>query len=203
MQPADERALHRVEAAEDHRRQRPEGDEHGLLVDRAGLLDRRLHGEDAADGGEHRTGGPGDREHPPDVDALGHRRFLVVGDRPHRDAHARAVEEVHGDERDRGGDHRRDVRPVDDGARRRRTSLLPHGTASERNWILTASIGEHAQHDLEAERDDGHREQRLADHRPDRQALDDEPEHGGERPAPRPRTAARRASAARCWRAGS
>ena len=106
---------HRVQAAEDHRRQRPEGDELRLGLDRPGLGDRWLGGEDPADGGQHGARRPGDGEHPADADALGHRHLLVVGDGPHGDAGARPVEEEHGEEADARGDDGGDVRPVDEG----------------------------------------------------------------------------------------
>ena len=34
--------------------------------------------------------------------------------------------------------------------------------------------------DVDPERDDGHREQRLADHRPDEETFDHQPHQGGE-----------------------
>ena len=100
-------------------------------VDGPGLGDRRRCGEHAAERREHGTGTPRDREHAPDVDALGHRRFLVLGDRSHGDAHPRPVEEVHGDERRAGRDHDGDVRPVELDAADPEV-LVPHGTFERR-----------------------------------------------------------------------
>ena len=47
----------------------------------------------------------------------------------------------------------------------------PTGRRALGTLIVTASIADGAQHGLEAERDDGDREQRLADHRPDRRVA--------------------------------
>ena len=49
----------------------------------------------------------------PTGDALGERGFLVEGHGAHGDAGARAEEQEHGDERQRGGDEGGDPRPVD------------------------------------------------------------------------------------------
>ncbi len=56
--------------------------------------------EHPGDRGERTGDRPRQREHGADRDPLGQRRFLVVGDRPHRQAHARVAEEreQHGDQ---------------------------------------------------------------------------------------------------------
>ena len=109
--------------------------------------DRRLGGEDAADGGQHCTSGPSDGEHPAHADALGHGRLLIEGDSAHGDPEPGPVEEVHGHESGGRGHHGRDEAPVDQPV----ADLEPVGQPrdSDRAELdLDRVVVEHPEHDL-------------------------------------------------------
>ena len=119
---------------------------------------------------------PGQREDKPDVDADGHGRLLVVGHRPHGDAHAAPPEEPgETDQEDPGHESGHDVD--------RREVDLPDHIGLQGNGqrdVLGLGAPDHGRRALEdLGEPDGHHDDRdhlLPDHQPQHAALEGEPQ---------------------------
>ena len=158
--PADDGAAGGVQAAQDDGGEGEQGDDVEVAVQASAARGQHHPG----DGGDGRGDGPGQGEHPPGADALGHGRLLVEGGGPHGHAHARVAEED--EEGGQGG------RGQQDGPQVLLGQVQPaHGDLLDAPRIAQVELVEAPdgrdrllEDEQQADRHHDHREGRLTDH---------------------------------------